>query len=85
MTGGTHDVFLAGFLRLYGNRDYMRNYFDLGRIEAAVGKVYIWYARYNAELSEEEREAADIWQYTSGGRVPGVQGCFMMSPPFFLA
>ena len=59
----------AGYLPvLYGNRDYMRNYFDLGRIEAAVGKVYIWYARYNAELSEEEREAADIWQYTSGGR-----------------
>ena len=65
----------AGYLPvLYGNRDYLRNYFDLGRIEAAVGKVYIWYARYNAELSEEEREAADIWQYTSGGRVPGVQG-----------
>ncbi len=65
----------AGYLPvLYGNRDYLRNYFDPGRIEAAVGKVYIWYARYKTTLSEEEREAADIWQYTSGGRVPGVQG-----------
>lgn len=65
----------AGYLPvLYGNRDYLRNYFDPGRIEAAVGKVYIWYARYKTALSEEEREAADIWQYTSGGRVPGVQG-----------
>ena len=59
---------------IYTNRDYMRNYFDLERIVAEVGEVFIWYARYTSALPESETGVADIWQYTSGGRIPGVSG-----------
>jgi len=59
---------------LYTNRDYLRNYFDVGRIVAELGRVYVWYARYADKISDTELEAADIWQYTSTGKIPGVSG-----------
>lgn len=59
---------------LYTNKNYMQNYFDLGRIQAEVGDVKIWYAHYEENLSPEELEIADIWQYTNNGNVPGVPG-----------
>lgn len=59
---------------IYTNRDYMLNYFDLQRITAEVGEVYIWYARYTSTLPDSEAEVADIWQYTSTGRIAGVFG-----------
>ena len=59
---------------IYTNRDYLRNYFDLDRITAALGTVYVWYARYASTLPASEAEIPDIWQYTSKGRIAGVSG-----------
>ena len=59
---------------IYTNRDYLRNYFDMDRIVAELGEVYVWYARYTSKLSESEIDMADIWQYTSSGKIPGVSG-----------
>lgn len=65
----------AGYVPvIYTNRDYMRNYFAMDRIAAELGQVYVWYARYTSALPESEAEVADIWQYTSAGRLPGVTG-----------
>lgn len=65
----------AGYIPvLYANRDYLHHFFDLGRIRAAVGTVYLWYARYVPALLEGEAEDIDIWQYTSNGRMEGVTG-----------
>ncbi len=65
----------AGYIPvIYTNRDYMRNYFDLQRILTEVGDVYVWYARYTSALPASEAEVADIWQYTSSGRITGVSG-----------
>lgn len=58
---------------LYTNKNYMQHYFDLGRIRAEVSDVRIWYAHYEKNLSPEELEIADVWQYTDQGKVPGVQ------------
>ncbi len=64
----------AGYIPvLYANRDYLRNYFDMGRLTEELGSVYVWYARYSPALPEKEADI-DIWQYTSGGRMPGVRG-----------
>lgn len=69
------EVKAAGYIPvIYTNRDYMRNYFDLQRITAEVGEVYIWYARYTSTLSISEADMADVWQYTSNGRIEGVSG-----------
>ena len=59
---------------LYTNRAYLRDYFDIKRISEALGKVYVWYARYTSSLPAAEAEAADIWQYTSTGKIQGVSG-----------
>lgn len=65
----------AGYIPvIYTNRDYARNYFDLQRITAEVGGVYVWYARYASTLHASEADMADIWQYTSTGRIAGVSG-----------
>lgn len=65
----------AGYIPvIYTNRDYLRNYFDMGRIVAALGTVYVWYARYTSALSAAEIDMADIWQYTSSGSIPGISG-----------
>lgn len=65
----------AGFIPvLYTNRDYLRNYFDLDRITKELGLVYVWYARYTSTLSESELKDADVWQYTSSGKIDGVSG-----------
>lgn len=65
----------AGYLPvIYTNKDYLKNYFDMNRIVRELGNVYVWYARYKSSISAEEVEAADIWQYTSSGKIPGVSG-----------
>lgn len=65
----------AGYLPvLYTNREYLQDYFDMERITAEVGGVYVWYARYTSALPEGEADTADIWQYTSKGRLAGVGG-----------
>lgn len=65
----------AGYIPvIYTNKDYLNKYFDMDRIVKALGKVYVWYARYTSCLSATELELADIWQYTSSGSVPGISG-----------
>lgn len=65
----------AGYIPvIYTNRDYLRNYFDMERIAAALGQVYVWYARYTSSLPANEEDLADIWQYTSKARIAGVNG-----------
>ena len=59
---------------IYTNRDYLKNYFDMDKIVAALGKVYVWYALYGSSLTEAELNLADIWQCTSSGSVPGISG-----------
>lgn len=59
---------------LYTNNDYLNNYFDIKKIQEEVGTVYIWYARYTSILPESAAKIADMWQYTSTGRIPGVSG-----------
>ncbi len=69
------EVKTAGYLPvLYTNRDYLLHYFDLERIRCEVEGLYVWYTRYTQTLSEEERNLADVWQYTSKGSMPGVTG-----------
>lgn len=65
----------AGYIPvIYTNKDYLQNYFDMNRITAELGTVYVWYARYTSKLSAAEIDIADIWQYTSSGNIPGVKG-----------
>ncbi len=65
----------AGYIPvIYTNRDYLWNYFDLDKITAEVGMVYVWYARYANTISGNELTVADVWQYTSKGSIPGVNG-----------
>ena len=59
---------------IYSNKDYLKNYFDLDKITLQVGKVYLWYARYSSAITLEERHIADIWQFTSKGTIPGING-----------
>lgn len=60
---------------LYTNRDYYRNCFDIEKIKAKVGILYIWYARYElSTLPASEQGIPDIWQYTSKGKLAGVNG-----------
>lgn len=69
------EVKAAGYIPvIYANKDYLKDYFDMPRIAAELGTVYVWYARYTSSISAGEIEAADIWQYTSSGRLPGVTG-----------
>ena len=65
----------AGYIPvIYTNKDYLNKYFEMDRIVKALGKVYVWYARYTSSLSASEIDLADIWQYTSSGAVPGISG-----------
>lgn len=59
---------------LYTNKDYLNRYFDMKKITAEIGKVYVWYARYKNTIPESEINVADIWQFSSTYTVPGVAG-----------
>ena len=59
---------------IYSNKDYLKNYFDMDKIKICFDKVYLWYARYASAITTEERNKADIWQFTSKGRVDGIKG-----------
>ena len=59
---------------IYSNKDYLKNYFNLPYIYNAIGKTYLWYARYASAITTEERNKADIWQFTSKGTIPGING-----------
>lgn len=65
----------AGYIPvIYTNKDCLKNYFDMTRITTELGTVYVWYARYTSSLSSIELKDADIWQYTSSAKIPGVPG-----------
>lgn len=65
----------AGYIPvIYTNKDYLKNYFNLNEVRRELGTVYLWYARYTNELQEDELLKADVWQYTSKGRITGVSG-----------
>lgn len=69
------EVKAAGYIPvIYTNKDYLRNYFDMPRIVTELDEVFVWYARYTSSLSSSELDNADIWQYTSTARIPGVPG-----------
>lgn len=51
---------------LYANKDYLLNYFDKEQIEADL-----WYAYYN---KNSDRTDLEIWQYTSQGKLEGING-----------
>lgn len=59
---------------IYSNKDYLKNYFDMNKITIRFNKVYLWYARYSSAIPTEERNKADIWQFSSKGRVDGIIG-----------
>lgn len=60
---------------IYTNEDYLKNYFDMDRIVAELGTVYVWYARYGiSSLPASRVDLVDIWQYTSSGSIAGVSG-----------
>lgn len=59
---------------IYSNKDYLKNYFDMDKITIQFNKVYLWYARYASAITTEERNKADIWQFTSKGTIPGING-----------
>lgn len=53
---------------LYFNLDYYRNYFTPDVVEA----YEVWYAQYSNTCAKAD--IADIWQHSSIGRVPGING-----------
>jgi GH25 family lysozyme M1 (1,4-beta-N-acetylmuramidase) len=59
---------------IYTNKDYLKNYFDMDKITAVLGTVYVWYARYTNKLTDGETDTTDIWQYTASGVMDGVSG-----------
>ena len=59
---------------IYSNKDYLNNYFDMKKITIRFNKVYLWYARYSSTITTEEQNKADIWQFSSKGRVDGIKG-----------
>lgn len=56
---------------LYTNIDYIRNYFDLGVIRAAIPDLLLWVACWG---SEPKNYNMAIWQYSSKGSVAGIIG-----------
>ncbi len=69
------EVKKAGYIPIiYANKDYLNCYFDINRIIQKLETVYVWYARYAPSLSVSEGQIADIWQYTSSGKIPGISG-----------
>lgn len=68
------EVKKAGYIPvLYTNRDYMKNYFEISRIATEVGVIYVWFALYG-NITQAELGTADVWQYTSKGSLPGING-----------
>ena len=56
---------------LYTNIDYIRNYFDLGTIRAAIPDLLLWVACWGSEPKDYNMA---VWQYSSKGSVAGIIG-----------
>ncbi|MFA9377477.1 MAG: GH25 family lysozyme [Lachnotalea sp.] len=64
------EVESAGYIPiLYTNNDYEINYFDMDQFTC-----HVWYARYKSSISSTEKEHASIWQKSSKGSIPGING-----------
>ena len=58
----------AGYYAMnYANKDYLKNMFDMERLK----KYDLWYAYWSTNC---DRNDVGIWQYTSNGKVNGIQG-----------
>lgn len=65
------EVSNAGYIPvLYLNQDYWNNYFDVDTIKASIPNFKIWYAYWSSKLPK----TVDIWQYSSKGKVDGING-----------
>ncbi len=56
---------------LYTNIDYIRNYFDLGVIRAAIPDLLLWVACWGSEPKDYNMA---VWQYSSKGSVAVIIG-----------
>ncbi len=54
------------FAMLYTGKNFLETQLDESRLKSYA----LWIARYNKELGRN----ADIWQFTSSGKVPGISG-----------
>ena len=63
---------------VYANKNWMTNYLTPS---SYPGNISIWIARYNDTLGYDGRY--DIWQYTSKGSVPGINGNVDMNISYF--
>lgn len=67
------EVSNAGYIPvLYLNQDYWNNYFDVDTIKATIPNLKIWYAYWSNQLPSSK--TVDIWQYSSKGKVAGING-----------
>lgn len=65
----------AGYMAVnYSNQDYLKNMFD-----DCLLSYPLWYARYNRVAGREDMV---LWQYSSEGKVPGVDGKVDMNYAF---
>lgn len=65
------EVSNAGYVPvLYLNQDYWSNYFNVDMLKASIPNLKIWYAYWANKLPKE----VDIWQYSSKGKVSGING-----------
>lgn len=71
------------FTGVYANTNYFRNKLDHGEL---AGRYTLWLADYRGSKADQELKR-DIWQYTSTGRVDGIDGhvdkneCYRDFPP----
>lgn len=63
---------------VYANKYWLTNYL---KTDTLPGNVSIWCAQYNTKCTYTGRY--DIWQYSSKGSVPGIQGNVDMNISFF--
>ncbi|PYG86719.1 GH25 family lysozyme M1 (1,4-beta-N-acetylmuramidase) [Ruminiclostridium sufflavum DSM 19573] len=62
------EVEKSGYFAMnYSNQDYARSMFDMDYLS----RFDLWYAYYNKNCS---RNDAGLWQYTSSGKVTGING-----------
>lgn len=62
---------------VYANKNWLTNYLN----PSSYGPISIWCAQYNTQNTYNGRY--DIWQYTSDGSVPGINGIVDMNISYF--
>ena len=69
---------------LYGNINYLTNYFDLTKINEKIKGYKIWLANYVPEGENTSYDGIfDMWQYTSSGTVDGINGVLDLDIIYF--